>query len=116
MPRPKDPASRTGKVTVTTVREMPGDEQLVSEKTYSGGVYKSQLKAIEKWEKNNPKEKIILRVPEGTRKQITEYVEHKAQEDPQNPLYSSYNGRYFRPSVNAFITALIEKETGIKMS
>ena len=74
-----------------------------------GAVYESQIKASENWEKNNPQEKIILRVPSGSRKKINDYVERKAAEEPDNRKYSTDKGR---PSVNAMIKTLIENEIG----
>lgn len=72
--------------------------------------YESQKKHTEAFEKTQ--EKIIVRVPEGSRDVITEYVEQKAAEDPTNLKYSSYNGKAYRPSVNALIKALLEEELG----
>lgn len=93
--------SQAGEYTVT--RQAPG------------GRYKSQKDATEKYEKDNPMEKIIVRVPAGSRDKINEYVQKKATENPQDLKYSSYNGKAYRPSVNALIKALLEEEMGISL-
>lgn len=74
--------------------EMPkkADENLKTE----SGVYKSQLKASEKYDKNNV-DNIRLRVPKGWKEQMQEYV---ARSDKYN-------------SVNAMICDLIREEIGI---
>lgn len=87
MPRVKDPDKKKGKV------------------------YKSQIDATTAWEKENPQEKIITRLPEGSKDIITAYVQQKAAEDPTNPKFSTDKGR---PSVNAFIRTLIEEELNCK--
>ena len=71
-------------------------------------IYYSQIRQNEKYEEKV--EKIIVRVPEGSRAAITRYVEKKAEADPENLKYSSYNGKAYRPSVNALIRYLIEEE------
>ena len=75
-----------------------------------GKVYRSQIEASEKWEKENPQEKIIIRLPEGSKDLLTAYVKKKAMEEPGNPKYSTDKGR---PSVNALIRTLLEEEIGI---
>ena len=79
-----------------------------SKKT-SGKVYYSQIAASRKWELENPKDKIIVRVPTGAREKITAYVEKQAAAHPGNPKYSTEKGR---PSVNALIKHLLEAEIG----
>ena len=78
-------------------------------KTGEPSTYYSQVRASDKWEKKNPQEKIIIRVPAGARQKINAYVERMAAEEPDNPMYSTDKGR---PSVNAMICALIEQEIG----
>ena len=82
-------------------------------KKNASGIYRSQIKWTEKFESSV--EKIILRVPEGSRAAITEYVNQKAEEDPENLKYSSFNGKAYRPSVNALIRSLLEEEMGINL-
>lgn len=77
------------------------------------GIYHSQIRQSEKFEEKV--EKIIVRVPEGSRAAITKFVEEKAAADPENLRYSSYNGKAYRPSVNAFIRALLEEEMGMSL-
>ena len=77
------------------------------------GIYHSQIRQSEKFEEKI--EKIIVRVPEGSRAAITKYVEEKAEADPENLKYSSYNGKAYRPSVNALIRSLIEDEMGVNL-
>ena len=72
-----------------------------------GAVYKSQKKASENWERENPQEKLIIRMPKGRREVISKYVEKKAIENPDDRRYSTDKGR---PSVNAYINALIDKD------
>lgn len=72
-----------------------------------GAVYISQKRASEEWEKKNPQEKLILRMPKGTRDIITKYVERKASDNPDNRKYSTDKGR---PSVNAYINTLIDDD------
>lgn len=83
-------------------------------KKNESGVYYSQKVASEKYEQKI--EQLTLRVPAGTRELLKVYVQKKAEENPENPKYNSYNGKAWRPSVNALITYLIEEETGIKIS
>lgn len=85
------------------------DPSLKNEK----GIYHSQIEQTKAYEKTV--EKIIVRVPEGSRAVITEYVEKKAEADPKNLKYSNYNGKAYRPSVNALIRSLLEEEMGIKL-
>ena len=77
------------------------------------GVYHSQKRQSEKFEEKV--EKIIVRVPDGSRAAITEYVEKKAEGEPENLRYNSYNGKAYRPSVNAWIRSLIEEEIGVNL-
>jgi hypothetical protein len=77
------------------------------------GIYRSQIRQNEKFEERF--EKIIVRVPEGSRAAITKYVEEKAEAEPENLKYSSYNGKAYRPSVNALIRSLIEDEMGVNL-
>ncbi len=77
------------------------------------GIYHSQIRQIEKYEEKV--EKIIVRVPEGSRAAITKYVEEKAEAEPKNLKYNSYNGKAYRPSVNALIRSLIEEEIGVNL-
>ena len=101
MPKKADPSLRTE----------GGTYQI--EKISKGGIYKSQKKASEKYEKTV--EQIILRVPEGTRSALTKYVEKKAEAEPENLRYNSFNGKAYRPSLNALIRALIEEEIGVNL-
>lgn len=78
-----------------------------------GAVYISQKNASEKWEKENPQEKIIVRLPKGSNNIIKAYVEKKAIEEPDNRKYSTDKGR---PSVNAMIKSLIEDEIGQELN
>lgn len=81
-------------------------------KTKSGTYYST----IEQYKKYNEKiEKILVRVPEGSRDAITKYVEEKAEDEPTNLKYNSFNGKAYRPSVNAFICYLIEQEMGVRL-
>ena len=77
------------------------------------GIYRSKIRQSEKFEEKV--EKIIVRVPEGSRTAIARYVEEKAEADPENLRYSSYNGKTYRPSVNALIRTLIEEEMGVSL-
>ena len=77
------------------------------------GIYRSKIRQSEKFEEKV--DKIIVRVPEGARAAITEYVQEKAEADPENLRYSSYNGKAYRPSVNALIRTLIEEEMGVSL-
>lgn len=77
------------------------------------GIYLSQKRQNEKFDETV--EKIIVRVPGGTRDAINKYVEAKATADPTNLKYNSYNGKAYRPSVNALIRNLIEAEMGINL-
>ena len=72
-----------------------------------GKVYKSQKKATDNWEKENPQEQLKLRMPKGKRDIITAYVEKKALENPDDRRYSTEKGR---PSVNAYINSLIDED------
>lgn len=77
-----------------------------------GAVYISQKAASEKWERENPQEKLIIRLPEGSKDKLKDYVQRKADEEPDNPKYNSFNGKAYRPSINAMIKALLEAELG----
>lgn len=77
------------------------------------GIYLSKKKQSEKFEEKI--EQIIIRVPEGTRALIAKYVEDKAKADPTNLKYSNFNGKAYRPSVNALIRFLIEQEMGVNL-
>ena len=77
------------------------------------GIYHSQKRQSEKFEEKV--EKIIIRVPEGSRAAITAYVEERANAEPENLKYNSFNGKAYRPSVNAMIRKLIEEEMGISL-
>lgn len=72
-----------------------------------GEVYISQKRASEKWEKEHPQEKLIVRMPKGKRDIINQYVKKKATENPENRKYSTDKGR---PSVNAYINALVDED------
>ncbi len=85
----------------------------LSLKTESG-IYHSQKRQSEKFEEKF--EKIIVRVPEGSRAAITKYVEEKAEAEPENLKYNSFNGKAYRPSVNALIRNLLEQEIGIGLN
>lgn len=75
-------------------------------------VYQSQYEANSRWERDNPQEKILIRLPLGSKEIINTYVESKAKEEPDNPKYSTGKGR---PSITAFLRALIEEEIGQKL-
>lgn len=60
-------------------------------------------------------EKIIVRVLEGSRAAITKHVEERAEADPENLKYYSFNGKAYIPSVNAWIGSLIEEEMGVDL-
>ena len=72
-----------------------------------GVVYISQKRASEKWERENPQEKLILRMPKGKREIINQYVEKMAMQNPDDRKYSTDKGR---PSVNAYINNLIDED------
>lgn len=81
----------------------------------------SQKRATEKWERENPKDKILFRVPEGKKQEIEDYVKAKAEEYRRDGKYSgspytSYNGKGYRPSISAYIISLIEQDSGIDLS
>ena len=78
------------------------------------GVYLSQKNASRKYEEKV--EQLTLRVPAGTRAILNDYVTAKSKGDEDNPKYNSYNGKAWRPSVNAFIIYLIEQETGFRIN
>ncbi len=80
--------------------------------TSTGKTYLSQQEFNRKWEKENPVDKIIVRIPSGKRELINKYVEDKAASEPGNRKYSTDKGR---PSVNALIISLLEEEMGINL-
>lgn len=82
-------------------------------KKTEGGIYLSQVEQSKEYDKKV--ERVVVRVPKGANAAIAKYVEDKAAEDPENLKYSSYNGKAYRPSVNAMIRALIEEEMGINL-
>lgn len=93
------------------VYEMPkkADESLKTK----GGTYHSQMAAVNKYEeKNKDIEQVKVRLPKGSQDKLNEYVAKKAEEFPEDPRYSSFTGKYWRPSVNALIRSLIEEELG----
>ena len=109
MPKTKDDSLKTKEGTYTIKRKT------------KGGTYQSQLKASQKWESENPKDKILFRVPEGKKKEIEDYVKAKAEEHKQDGKYTacpftSYNGKGHRPSINAYLIYLIEQDSGIDLS
>lgn len=77
------------------------------------GIYHSQIRQNKKFDEKI--EKIIVRVPEGSRDAITKYVEERAEAEPENPKYNSYNGKAYRPSVSALIRSLLEAEMGVSL-
>lgn len=69
--------------------------------------------SIRTYEEKNPVDKIIVRIPAGSRDYINEYVRRKAIEEPDNPKYKDQvKGK---PSVNAMIRALLEQELGCSL-
>lgn len=69
--------------------------------------------SIKSYEAKNPVDKIIVRVPAGSREYINDYVKRKAAEEPENPKYKDQvKGK---ASVNAMIKALIEQEIGCSL-
>lgn len=81
----------------------------------------SQKRATEKWERENPKDKILFRIPEGKKKEIEDYIKAKAEECKENgkytaSRYTSYNGKSYRPSISAYLISLIEQDSGIDLS
>ena len=76
------------------------------------GRYKSTVELGLQYDKDQY-DKIILRVPKGSNQAIKDYVAQKAEADPENLKYNSYNGKTYRPSVNALVRALLEEEMGI---
>jgi len=77
------------------------------------GIYHSQIRQSELYEKKV--ERLVVRVPKGSGAAITKYVEKKAEAEPKNLKYNSYNGKAYRPSVNAMIRKLIEEEMGVNL-
>ena len=77
------------------------------------GIYHSQIRQSEIYEKKV--ERLVVRVPKGSGAAIAKYVEEKAEAEPENLKYSSYNGKAYRPSVNALIRSLIEDEMGVNL-
>lgn len=82
------------------------------ERESSGGTYKSQIEASKKWQEKKKPEQVMVRVPAGAKKLINEYVEKMAEADPTNLKYSTFNGKGYRPSVNALINYLLKEEMG----
>ena len=74
---------------------------------YKSQKYENQKIRNDEWEKKNPQEKLILRMPKGKRDIITKYVEQKARDNPDDRKYSTDKGR---PSVNAYINTLIDAD------
>lgn len=68
------------------------------------GIYLSKQKANKKWE--GKVEQLTVRLPEGSRDKLKEYVEQKAKNEPDNPKYNS---------LNALIKYLLTEETGITL-
>lgn len=76
------------------------------------GRYKSMSYAAQKEsnaEYDKGMDKIIIRVPKGSKAIIEEYVKDMAKKNPGDPKFSTEKGR---PSVNALIKSLLEKEIG----
>ncbi len=91
---------------------MPAKGQFNPDAKDENGRYKSMSYAAQKEsnaEYDKTMDKIIIRVPKGAKAKIEEYVRSKAIEEPDNPKYSTDKGR---PSVNALIKDLLEKEIG----
>ena len=78
------------------------------------GMYKSQEEQSKRFEAKV--ERLVVRVPKGFGAEITKYVEDKASAEPENLKYSNYNGKAYRPSVNALIRNLIENEMGVDLN
>lgn len=81
----------------------------------------SQKRATEKWERENPKDKILFRIPEGKKKEIEDYIKAKAEGYKENgkytaSMYTSFNGKGYRPSISAYLISLIEQDSGIDLS
>lgn len=100
----RQPAERSPKKTYTITREA------------KGGTLKTQKEASERWEEKNPKDRILIRIPAGAKDIISEYVKKKAEENPTSLKYNAYNGKAYRPSMNALIIALLEEEMGQSLS
>lgn len=96
-----------------TLKTQPEQSYEVKRQT-KGGTYHSQIDAIKKYEEKNKDlmEQVKVRLPKGTQELLQNYVAEKAEEFPEDPRYSTYTGRYWRPSVNALIKALLEEELG----
>lgn len=58
-------------------------------------------------------EQIKLLVPKGFREQIQTYVTQGATENPGSPKFTSWNGRAYLPSVNAYINYLMRQDMGL---
>jgi len=74
--------------------------------------FQSRLDASKNFNRDNYAQ-LILRVPKDCKDKITDYVQKKAEEEPDNPKYNDLVRK--RPSVNAFLMTLVEDETGIKL-
>lgn len=83
-------------------------------KKLDNGMYESQKKWHDRFEAKV--ERLVVRVPKGFGAEITKYVEDKAAAEPENLKYNSYNGKAYRPSVNALIRNLIENEMGVDLN
>lgn len=93
-------------------KQMPAKGQFNPDARDEKGRYKSMSYAAQKEsnaEYDKTMDKIVIRVPKGSKSKIEEYVRNKAAEDPDNPRYSTDKGR---PSVNALIKDLLENEIG----
>lgn len=75
-----------------------------SKKTASG-VYKSQLEANLRYEKNNT-DNIRVRVPKGANDNIKEYQKKMHELHPESAKYKS---------VNSMVITLLEEEMGTKL-
>lgn len=76
------------------------------------GYYRSRIAHSQSYDKNAV-DKIIVRVPRGTRELLNTYVEEMALKEPENPKYSDVSRK--RPSLNALIKFLLQEETGIEL-
>ncbi|SES43395.1 hypothetical protein SAMN04487884_1547 [Butyrivibrio fibrisolvens] len=94
---------------------MPAKGQIDPTKKDAKGRYKSmsyeaQKDAIAAYDKTV--DKIVVRLPKGSREKVDAYVRAKASEDPHNSKFVTDKGR---PSVNALIRNLLENEMGITL-
>jgi hypothetical protein len=88
------------------------DEKIVDTNTYN-----SQRRAIRKYTDKiqDQKEQLKIWLPKGSSKVISDYVNAKALDDPTDTNYSTYTGKYWKPSTTAFIRYLIERELGLSL-